>query len=129
MRSKLAMFLCLFAGALMVSAPALAHHGGSMYDQKHPITLKGTVTQFYWANPHCQIYLDVKDSHGKVVNWAIETLAPAVMQRAGWNSQLLKPGDKITITIVPDKGGRPVGMVRKLVLANGKVYGPGTLGS
>jgi Family of unknown function (DUF6152) len=113
----------------MVSAPALAHHGGSMYDQKHPLTLKGTVTEFYWANPHCQIYLDVKDSQGKVVNWAIETLAPAVLQRAGWNSHLVKPGDQITITIVPDKGGRPVGMVRKLVLANGKVYGPGTLGS
>lgn len=127
-KSKFVTSVCLLAGLLIVSAPVLAHHGGSMYDQQHPITLKGTVTQFYWANPHCQIYMDVKDSQGKVVNWAVETLAPAVMKRAGWSSHLLHPGDVITLTLVPSKNETPVGMVRKLVLANGEEYGPGTLG-
>jgi hypothetical protein len=121
-------FFCLVAGLLILSGPMLAHHGGSTYDPQHPITLKGTVTEFYWANPHCQIYVDVKDDKGKVVNWTIETLAPAVMKRAGWSSQLLHPGDVITITIAPSKNGTPVGMVRNLVLANGQEYGPGTLG-
>ena len=78
---------------IAVSFPALAHHGGSEYDTKNPITLKGTVTEYYWANPHCQIYVDVKDDKGKTVNWAIETLAPAVMKRAGWNRELLHPGE------------------------------------
>ena len=128
MKNKFAAFFCLFAGFFMMSFPVLAHHGGSMYDQLHPVTLKGTVTQFYWANPHCQIYMDVKDSQGKVVNWVVETLAPAVMKRAGWSSHLLHPGDEITLTVVPSKNGTPVGMVRKLVLANGEEYGPGTLG-
>jgi Family of unknown function (DUF6152) len=127
-KGKLKLSFCLAVCSLMISIPALAHHGGSEYDQKNPITLKGTVTQYYWANPHCQIYLDVKDSKGKVVNWVIETLAPAVMKRAGWSSHLLHPGDNITITLAPSKNGTPVGMVRKLVLANGQEYGPGTLG-
>lgn len=127
-KNKFVASFCLVVGLLIVCAPVFAHHGGSEYDQKNPITLKGTVTQFYWANPHCQIYVDVKDSNGKVVNWVIETLAPAVMKRTGWNSHLLHPGDMITITLVPSKNGSPVGMVRKLVLANGQEYGPGTLG-
>jgi len=116
--------LVLIAG----SSPAWAHHGGSEYDTKNPITLKGTVTEYYWANPHCQIYVDVKDDKGKTVNWAIETLAPAVMKRAGWNRELLHPGDAVTITLVPSKNGTPVGMVRKLVLPNGQELGPGQIG-
>ena len=113
---------------LFTNVPLWAHHGGSEYDTKNPITLKGTVTEYYWANPHCQIYVDVKDDKGKTVNWAIETLAPAVMKRAGWNRELLHPGDAITITLVPSKNGTPVGMVRKLVLPNGQELGPGQIG-
>jgi hypothetical protein len=127
-KNKFATSFCLVVGLLVVCVPVFAHHGGSEYDVKNPVTLKGTVTQFYWANPHCQVYLDAKDDKGKVVDWVIETLAPAVMKRAGWSSQLLHPGDVITVTLVPSKTGAPVGMVRKLVLANGQEYGPGTLG-
>jgi len=127
-KSVFVLIFCLVAGLLISCEPALAHHGGSEYDLKNPVTLKGTVTQYLWANPHCQIYVDAKDDKGKVVNWVIETLAPAVLKRAGWNSQLLHPGDLITITLVPSKTGAPVGMVRKLILPNGQELGPGTLG-
>lgn len=113
---------------LPAAVPALAHHGGSEYDTKNPVTLKGTVTEYYWANPHCQIYVDVKNDQGKTVNWAIETLAPAVMKRAGWNRELLHPGDVVTVTVVPSKNGTPVGMVRKLVLPSGQELGPGQIG-
>lgn len=129
MRKCFARLAMVSAFALLaIYSPALAHHGGSEYDTKNPITLKGTVTEYYWANPHCQIYVDVKDDKGKTANWAIETLAPAVMKRAGWNRDLLHPGDVITITVVPSKNGTPVGMVRKLVLASGEEYGPGQIG-
>lgn len=128
MKNKFVKSICLMAGLLILGFPVLAHHGGSDYDVKNPVTLKGTVTQYVWANPHCQIYVDAKDDKGKVVNWVIETLAPAVLKRAGWSSQLLHPGDAITITVVPSKTGAPVGMVRKLVLASGQEFGPGTLG-
>jgi hypothetical protein len=127
-KNKFLTSFCLVASLLTVCIPAFAHHGGSEYDVNHPITLKGTVTEYLWANPHCQIYIDVKDDKGKVVNWVIETLAPAVMKRAGWNSQLMHTGDAITITLVPSKNGTPVGMVRKLILPNGQELGPGSLG-
>jgi hypothetical protein len=121
-------FILLPVVALLACAPIFAHHGGSEYDQDHPITLKGSVTEFDWNNPHCQIFVDVKDDKGKVTSWAIETYAPAVMKRAGWSRDTLHVGDAISITVIPSKRGNPVGMVRKVVLPNGKELTGGVLG-
>src|SRR5690348_14541789 len=128
MRTKLTPSLALLAGLFVLGSPVWAHHGGSEYDTKNLKTLKGTVTEYYSANPHCQIFVDVKDDSGKTVNWGIETLAPAVLRRAGWNPQLLKPGEVVTVTIAPSKKGTPVGMIRKIALPNGKELTGGELG-
>jgi hypothetical protein len=128
MKRKLVLRLVLIAGVLAACAPVFAHHGGSDYDVQHPVAIKGTVTEFFWSNPHCQIFLDAKDDSGKVVNWTIETLAPAVLKRAGWSSKTLHPGDQITITVVPSKRNTPVGMLRKVVLPDGTELTGGALG-
>lgn len=128
MKSKLVNGFGLVAGLLIVCVPMLAHHGGADYDLQHPMTLKGTVTEFYWSNPHCQVFLDAKDDSGKALNWTIETLAPAVLKRAGWTRETLHSGDQITITFVPSKKGTPVGMLRKVVLPGGKELTGGELG-
>ncbi len=128
MKRKLAKGFVLMAGLVMICVPISAHHGGSDYDIQHPKTLKGTVTEFFWSNPHCQVFLDSKDDSSKVVNWTIETLAPAVLRRAGWSRETLHPGDQITITFVPSKKGTPVGMLRKVVLPDGTELSGGALG-
>ena len=118
----------LLMALVSICVPAFAHHGGSDYDVQHPVTLKGTVTEFFWSNPHCQVFLDVKDENSKVVNWTIETLAPAVLKRAGWSRETLHSGDQISITLVPSKKGTPVGMLRKVVLPGGTELSGGALG-
>jgi hypothetical protein len=128
MKSRLGKAFGLMAGLLMVGVPIWAHHGGSDYDVQHPVTLKGIVTEFYWSNPHCQVFLDVKDDHSKVVNWTIETLAPAVLKRAGWTRETLHSGDQISITVVPSKRGTAVGMLRKILLPDGTELTGGALG-
>jgi Family of unknown function (DUF6152) len=111
--------------ALVVVSAGLtfAHHGLSAYDEKNPTTLKGTVTEFAWSNPHAQIYFDVKDDKGNVAHWACETLNPARLVRAGWSRHSLNPGDQITISLIVAKSGAPVGFLRKLVLADGTELG------
>ena len=45
-------------------APLWAHHSiAAEYDDKKPITLRGTVTRFEWTNPHVYLYLDVDLGH------------------------------------------------------------------
>jgi hypothetical protein len=129
MNAKLIASILLLLGGLGFAVATPAHHGGSEYDHKNLITIKGTVTEFYWANPHCQIFLDVKDDSGKVTNWGIETNSPAVMERAGWTRKSLLPGDEVTIGLAPSKKGTPIGLLRKLVFTKtGKELGAGTLG-
>ncbi len=75
---KLAQPLLLLA--LLLSAGVLfAHHGNTAYDETARVRIQGTVTEFIWTNPHSQIYLDVKDGSGKVVNWGVETNSPGIL--------------------------------------------------
>src|ERR1700674_2703191 len=100
-----------------------AHHGNAAYDEKNPVTLKGTVTEFAWTNPHCQVYFDVKDDKGNVVHWSVESLSPGKLLRAGWTRDAVKVGDQITITLEAAKSGAPVGFLLKLVFADGRTLG------
>src|ERR1051325_9629996 len=63
----------LAAGLMLLAVPGFAHHGtGVSYDASKPVTLKGTVTEFRYANPHPQLYFDVTDDQGKVGHIEVE---------------------------------------------------------
>lgn len=117
MRNKL---LVIFLGLITISAPALAHHGTAAYDTDRKITVKATVTQWFWANPHCFLKFDAKDDKGNVVHWATETSNPSDMVNLGWSKDTFKPGDQVTVTFTPVKNGNPIGRIEQVVLANGQ---------
>lgn len=97
-----------------------AHHGQAVYDEEHPIVIKGTVTSFMWVNPHCFLNVDVKDNKGNVVQWTAETVNPGKLIRAGWTKDSVKPGDQVTLTLTPARNGAHLGHFYRLVFANGK---------
>jgi hypothetical protein len=111
----------VFAGLL--STPVLAHHGNAAFDVGKTLELKGTVTEWIWANPHCWLKFDVKDANGKSVNWVVEATNSADLMERGWSRLLFKPGDEVTVSLEPVKSGAPVGRVRSITLPNGKVVG------
>ena len=89
------------------------------------ISVKGTVTNFDWANPHAMIFADVKDDKGNVQKWAVETRGgPNVLTRAGWNKDSVKPGDQVTFVGHPAKDGSNNMRLAKLVLASGQELNP-----
>jgi hypothetical protein len=108
-------------GAILSAVPLVAHHGTSVsYDISHPVTMKGVVTEFHYANPHPQLYFDVTDDKGNVVHWGGEFYPnPAQLIQGGWGKKrseaALQPGTKITITVAPSRAGTPVGAIMKLV--------------
>ena len=129
-----AKFLVIFAlaGSLVASIPLLAHHGNAAFDVGKRVTVKGTVTEWVWANPHCWLKFDATDEKGSVVHWIAETSNPADMTNlGGWSKQVFKPGDHVTVTLQPVKNGQPIGRVMQVVLANGQTLGtriPGIFG-
>jgi hypothetical protein len=117
---KFRLVLALGIGVSFLSLPLLAHHGNAAYDTAKNITLKGTVTQWIWANPHCVLRLDVTDDSGQVVQWTAETENPSSMIHFGWTKQSMKPGDQVTVTVIPVKNGNLVGRILGVVLPDGQ---------
>ena len=86
------------------SVRIVAHHGFSAYwNSDTMITIQGTVTKFDWMNPHTYLYLDVKDSTGKLESWAIELYDVGKLTRAGLAKDSLKVGDGVTVFGFPAK--------------------------
>jgi hypothetical protein len=116
MKSRLLTSFVLGASLLIACSPAFGHHGRATYDNTKRITIKGTVTEFQWRNPHSQIYVDVKDDKGQVVNWAIEMNSPGNLVERGakggiaWTKDALMAGDAVTISFNPTKNGTPFGL-------------------
>jgi hypothetical protein len=126
MKIKLFVVFAWSAVLFMMCAPLLAHHGtGVSYDSTKAFTVKATVTEFRYANPHPQIFFDVKDDKGNVVHWSGEIAPnPAQLIQAGWGRKrseaALTPGTEVTLTLYPSFAGTPVALVNKIVNAQGE---------
>ena len=95
MRKKLVGFVF---GGLFLWMPAWAHHSfTAQFDGKKPVTLKGTVTEMEWINPHAWIHLDVKGADGKVASWMVETGSPNILLRRGFTKKSLESGAEIVV--------------------------------
>jgi uncharacterized protein DUF6152 len=104
---------------LIASAPVLAHHGAAQFDVGKKVTAKGTVTEWFWANPHCFLRFDTTGDDGQVVHWAVETQSGPNILPQGFTKQSFKVGDVVTVTLEPVKNGRPLGRLLQVVLADG----------
>jgi hypothetical protein len=105
---------------LALSVSAFAHHGGAAYDMSNPLTVKGTVTEFQFINPHSLVFFDVKNDKGEVEHWQGELTAPNKLARAGWTKRSLNPGDKVTITGAVGKNNAHALTIRKLIGPDGQ---------
>jgi len=120
MKRDLARSLVLAISLAIACGPALAHHGAVGYDYSVPRkTLKGTVEQFTWQNPHTLLLLDVKDDKGNVVVWTMELNNPGNLVELGWTHSSLKPGDEVTVTFNPAKS-KPNGICVDVLFADGR---------
>jgi hypothetical protein len=109
------------ACALGLGISAYAHHSMNGFDRNKNVTLVGVVKQFKWANPHSWIEMDVANPKGVVETWNLEMTAPGILVRAGWKSNIIKPGDKITVTAHPLVSGEIGGQFVSLILPDGTV--------
>jgi len=114
--------LFLLVAVLAAPAAVAAHHGAASFDTTMEVTLKGTVTEWQWFNPHCFLKFDVKGEDGTVKNWAVEAGNPTDMTKRGWSRNAFKPGDQVSVTLQPVKTGAPVGRIRSVGLADGREF-------
>jgi hypothetical protein len=119
MKNRLIRSLGVALALLIVSVPLLAHHGAAQFDVGKKVTVKGTVTEWFWSNPHCFLRFDVAGADGQVVHWAVETQSGPNILPQGFSKQSFKVGDEVTVTLEPVKNGRPMGRLLQVLLPDG----------
>ena len=117
----------VFVILTLISAgmPLAAHHSWPIsYDRL--VTVKGTVVEFRWANPHPMMTIEVKGDDGKMEKWEIGGPAIIRMVGNGWSKTTVKPGDVITGIGYQYADGEKIIRLERVILADGKemrVYG------
>ena len=125
MKVKPFVLIAVLVSLLFNSGSAFAHHGTANYDMTKVVTVKGTITDFQFINPHTLILFDVKNDKGVIEHWQAEATSPNHLVRAGWSKDIIKAGDQITISGFRAKNGSTVMRFQKMVLANGQEISEG----
>ncbi len=121
-----ALLLVGSGAALVLAAPAWAHHSYAMFDKQKVLQIDGTVRTLQWTNPHVYIWLYVPNAKGDQDVWGVELGAgPNALERHGWTRRSLNPGDKVSVKLNPLKDGRQGGLFLNVTLPDGKTMGLG----
>ncbi len=108
-RSALAMM-----AALVIGAPAAAHHGWSEYDSTRPLELSGVIEESGYEHPHGHVRLKVADRV-----WLVVLAPPSRMDRRGLPPSDLKSGARATVMGYPSRSS-PAEMRAERITVNGK---------
>ncbi|MSV36317.1 MAG: hypothetical protein EXQ47_12080 [Bryobacterales bacterium] len=111
-----AFFILTLVAAVM---PLLAHHSWPINNDKL-VTVKGTVIEFKWANPHPMMTLEVQASDGKMEKWEVGGPALNRMEANGWTRTTVKPGDVITGTGYQFADGQKIIRLERIIMPDGK---------
>jgi hypothetical protein len=97
-----------------------AHHSLSgVYDIRAQAEVTGVVAKVEFMNPHGAITLAVDNEDGSKTEWVLTTgsanaLSGLGFGRGGPNTVI--PGDRVTISYLPARNGRPLGFIRSITL-------------
>ena len=116
-------FSVVLCGLLVAGASLQAHHSlAGVYALGKEAKVTGAFKAFRLVNPHSTMKLDVKGTDGKTVEWTFVGGSVGAISRLGLKDgpNALKPGDEITVTIVPAADGKsPVGLLSAITYADG----------
>ena len=109
---------------LALAPPVQAHHSAAQFDFGKNVQVSGVVKKFQAINPHMRLVMTVTDAKG-TRDIEFEGHSTNNMYRSGYRNNMIKVGDKITVTIAPLRTGADGGYVTAAVTAKGERFGMG----
>jgi Family of unknown function (DUF6152) len=104
--------------------PAAAHHSFAGFDKTKVVTLKGTVKQWQFMNPHSWLTITVVED-GKEVQYALEGSSVNTLAHRGWGRNTFKAGEKLTVEMYPLYSGEKGGAFLKATFEDGRTLSSG----
>jgi hypothetical protein len=108
--------------AVVIAAPASAHHSGAGYDMTKTYTAQATLKEFRWGAPHSAAVFVIKDKDGKSQELNMATAAPGALSRQGFKPKDFKVGDQVEIVWHPSRNGNLGGTLSSIKLPDGRTY-------
>ena len=106
--------------ALVLAAPAFAHHSFAIFDQSKVLTVTGTVKQFELVNPHAWLHVALIDDKGQASTWSFEGGSVAQLQQLGWKKENFPVGEKVVVAFRPMKDGSRGGQLMSATPEHGQ---------
>jgi len=72
------------------------------------------------------LYMDGKDTNGKMMHWTMEMGSPSALTAAGWNQKTLKPGDQVTVDAWLSRSRDDHANVKSIKLSDGRELAGGS---
>lgn len=110
---------CVAIIAVMIALPLFAHHGNAAYETTKTVTVRGTIMDFEFINPHVMVFFEAKNDKGEIEKWQGELTSPNHLMRTGWTRGTLKSGDQVTFSGLRAKSGATTLWITKVVAADG----------
>ena len=118
--------LCALIAIAIGTQFGAAHHSTTMFDHSKTLTIKGTVVELRWVNPHVTLTINGSLNEGDApTDWLMEMTSPGNLVRAGgWRRDAVKAGEKVEVVFSPLRDAeKKGGALKKLtVLATGEVF-------
>jgi hypothetical protein len=97
-----------------------------IFDVSKESTVTGKIADLEWINPHSYVHVEVAEPNGAVTRYALETLPPALMRRAGINREMLlngkAVGQVVTVTFNPGRQDPHEGWLNRITYADGHFF-------
>jgi Family of unknown function (DUF6152) len=125
-RVRIAAGLVIACSLGMAASTVVAHHSATMFDHSKTVTIKGTVVELRWTNPHVSLLVKGALQDGEEPTlWLLEMTSPGNLTRAGgWTRNAMKPGDRVEVQMSPLRDStKHGGALKKVtVLDTGKTF-------
>ena len=108
-------------GALFATTAASHHSFTAEFDASLKATLKGTVTQVWFKNPHVRYLFEVENEDGEMETWDARGSPVVWLARKGWTRDTIKVGDSIEIYGFLGHNGTKLVSIMTVTLADGTV--------
>jgi hypothetical protein len=101
MGSRTGWYSLAAVAVLGVAGAAGAHHPPA-FERCQTVTVAGRVASVRWTNPHVELAIEAEDGETYAVTW----LSVQQLRRADIESDALRVGDAVTITVSRQSGER-----------------------